>query len=446
MFKTLGGRGTLMRLLLGCVLLVLTLLSLFYLEADANSIITVIDNIHHRRVSLEYITEEGEELLSLSDIAKVFKAFSQWNPITKKIILTKGEDSITFNIGSALVQINNRTVLMDRPAELITGRVFIPVKFIKDKFPEAFNVIVSWDKQNKKLTIDNKEFSPPVSLTNKPTIAEYFPLSSTRPPDEAKKEPQIGTKTPVIISGTITERFKIKTIIIDPGHGGKDPGAVGRGGILEKDVVLDIAKRLARLLINNLKDVKVLLTRDGDYFVPLRQRTGFANYKKGDLFISIHANAAFSRYATGFEVYYLSPDASASDEKARAMAAIENKVLDLEEEKTHTEEIDYTQLILGGLAQQEFIDESIELAGIIQNTGCERLRLENRGIKSAFFWVIKDAMMPAVLIETGFISNPYEAKKLNSESFKDEMAQAICDAIIEYKRLYEKKLEVNNED
>lgn len=432
-----------MRLSAG-VILVLILLTLFSLETNANSIITVIDNIHHRKVSLEYIPKEGEELLSLSDIAKVFKIFSQWNPITKKIILTKGNDSITFNIGSALVQINNQTVLMSRPAELITGRVFIPVKFIKDKFPQTFNVIVSWDKQNKKLTIDNKEFSPPVSLTNTPTIAEYFPLSSTGIEEVDKKEPQVSTKTPIIISGSITEKFKIKTIIIDPGHGGKDPGA-SRQGILEKDVVLEMAKRLALLLINNIKDVKVLLTRDGDYFVPLRERTGFANYKKGDLFISIHANAAFSSYATGFEVYYLSPDASASDERARAMAAIENKVLDLKEEKVHTQEIDYTQLILGGLAQQEFIDESIELAGIIQHTVCERLRLEDRGIKSAFFWVIKDAMMPAVLIETGFISNPYEAEKLNTQTFKDEMAQAICDGIIEYKTLYEKKLEVRGE-
>ncbi|MEW6097396.1 MAG: N-acetylmuramoyl-L-alanine amidase [bacterium] len=430
-----------MRVLISSIL-ILSLLSIFYLEANANSVITVIDNIHHRRISLEYITKDGEELLSLSDIAKVFKAVSQWNPITKKIVLTKGKDFITFNIGSALVQVNNQTVLMDMPAELVTGRVFIPVKFVKDKFPQAFNVIVSWDKINKKLTIDNKEFNPPVSLTNTPTVEEYFPLSSTGT-EEPEEKLQHGTKTPFIISGTITEKFKIKTIIIDPGHGGKDPGAVGKHGILEKDVVLAMAKRLAQLLINRLKDVKILLTRDSDYFVPLRERTGFANYKKGDLFISIHANAAFSSYASGFEVYYLSPE---SDEKARALAAVENKVLDLEEEKIPSKEIDYTQLILGGLAQQEFIDESIELAGIIQNTVCERLQLEDRGIKSAFFWVIKDAMMPAVLIETGFISNPYEAEKLNSEDFKDKMAQAICEAIVEYKSLYEQKLEVNNNE
>ncbi len=422
-------------------ILVLNLLSIFSLEVKADSVITVIDNIHERRISLEYLTKDDEELLPLSDIAKIFKAFSQWNPITKKIVLTKDNDSITFNIGSALVQINNQTVLMNMPAELITGRVFIPVKFVKDKFPQAFSVVVSWDKKNKKLTIDNKEVTPPVPLTNNPTIAEYFPLSSTQPEIEPKKNSQNGAKIPIVISGTMTEKFKIKTIIIDPGHGGKDPGAVR--GILEKNIVLDIAQRLAQLIRNKLKDVKILLTRDGDYFVPLRERTGFANYKKGDLFISIHANAAYSNFATGFEVYYLSPE---SDETARALAAIENKVLDLEEKKTPTKEIDYTQLILGGLAQQQFIDESIELAGIIQKIGCERLHLENRGIKSAFFWVLKDAMMPAVLIETGFISNPYEAEKLNSETFKDEMAQAICDAIIEYNTLYEKKLEVNNNE
>jgi len=418
------------------------LITIFSLEARANQIITVIDNVQHRRISLEYITKDDEELLSLPDIAKVFKAFSQWNPISKKITLTKDKNSITFNIGSALVQINNQTILMDMPAELVTGRVFIPVKFVKERFPQAFDVIVSWDKKNKKLTIDNKGFTPPVSLSNQPTIAEYFPLSSTRSAEEPKKELPMKTKRHAIISGTFTDKFKIKTIIIDPGHGGHDPGAIGNG-ILEKNVVLDMAKRLAQLLKNKLPDVAIILTRDGDYFVPLRERTGFANYKKANLFISIHANAAYSKEAVGFEVYYLSPDASASDETARALAVIENKVLDLEEVKTSKEEMDYTQIILGGLAQQEFIDESIELSGIIQNTVCSRLHLENRGIKSAFFWVIKDAMMPAVLIETGFISNPYEAQKLNSEDYKNEMAQAICDAIVEYKSLYEKKLEVN---
>lgn len=426
-----------MRLLIGSILVLITI---FTLEAKANQVITVIDNIQHRRISLEYLIKDDEELLSLTDIAKVFKALSQWNPISKKITLTKDKDSIAFNIGSALVQINNQTILMDRPAELITGRVFIPVKFIKDKFPQVFEVVVSWDKKNKKLTIDNKEFTPSVSLSNQPTIAEYFPLSSTRPTEEPGKELPSNTKTESLISGTITEKFSIKTIIIDPGHGGHDPGAIGNG-IHEKDVVLDMAKRLRQLLINELPEVKIILTREGDYFVPLRERTGFANYKKADLFISIHANASYSKEATGFEVYYLSPDASASDESSRALAVIENKVLDIERrEKTSKGEIDYTELILGGLAQQEFIDESIELAGIIQNTVCQRLHLENRKIKSAFFWVIKDAMMPAVLIETGFISNPYEAQKLNSEDFKNEMGEAICQAIIEYKSLYDKKI------
>lgn len=437
-----------MKKLLLCLILLLSLLTIFPLKSNGiSSVITIIDNVYHRKISLDYITKNDKELLSLSDIAKVFKAFSQWNPIARKVTLTKGKNSITFNIGNAFVQVNDRTVVMDTPAELITGRVFIPVKFIKDVFPQVFGVVISWDRTNKKLTIDNEEVNPPISLTNKSTIEEYFPLSSTRPTKPEKVRSQLETK-PLVISDNILEKFKIKTIIIDPGHGGKDPGAVGKHGLLEKDIVLDMAKRIAELLRRRLPGVEVLLTRDGDYFVPLRERTGFANYKKGDLFISIHANAAFSKEASGFEVYYLSPDASASDERARALSVIENKVLDMEKERLPTGggRTDYTQLILGGLAQQEFINESIELAGIIQNIVCRQLQLENRGIKSAFFWVLKDAMMPAVLVETGFISNPDEAKRLNSSDFKDQMAHAICEAIIEYKSLYEKKLRVNHED
>jgi N-acetylmuramoyl-L-alanine amidase len=203
---------------------------------------------------------------------------------------------------------------------------------------------------------------------------------------------------------------------------------------LEKNVVLDIAKKLRFALNRALPDVSILLTRDNDYFVPLRERTKFANYKKADMFISIHSNAAFSRNARGFEVFYLSTEAS--DDVARAIAAAENEVISLERDND-TENIDMVKLILGDIAQQEFIEESIELAGLVQTIVCDELNITNRGLKSAFFWVLKDAMMPAILIEIGFLSNPFEENMLRSHRFRNDVVSAICDAIVAYKNMYD---------
>lgn len=239
------------------------------------------------------------------------------------------------------------------------------------------------------------------------------------------------------IPASSIEGFKIKTIVIDAGHGGKDTGAIGKGGLLEKDVVLDLAKRLELEIKKKLPNVNVFLTRKNDYFIPLRERTSFANRKKADLFICIHANAAYSSEANGFEVYHLST--VASDNHARAIAAAENEVVRFEEKEQSGKRKDHIKFILGDLAQSEFINESVELAGLVQTGVNKRLNIENRGIKGAFFWVLKDAMMPAVLIETAFISNPVEEELLNNEKFKDIITTAICEAIVNYKSLYEKQ-------
>lgn len=260
-------------------------------------------------------------------------------------------------------------------------------------------------------------------------------------PDLPAEEKGAGSDVPKrnkLVLSISLDRFRIKTIVIDPGHGGKDAGAIGKGGLLEKDVTLDIARRLASELKRSLQDVNILMTREDDYFIPLRQRTAFANQNKADLFISIHANSAYSRQASGFEVYHLS--LVASDSRARAIAAAENEVLDMEADNQNRKRIDPVSLILGDLAQNEFINESAALAGWIQAGIDRELGLDKRGIKGAFFWVLKDAMMPAVLIETAFISNPIEEEKLKSEGFKNRIATAIAASIIKYKTTYEEEL------
>jgi len=224
----------------------------------------------------------------------------------------------------------------------------------------------------------------------------------------------------------------LRTVVIDAGHGGHDSGATGPGGLMEKDVVLDVARRVARLVESRL-GIKVLLSRDGDYFVPLRDRTSFANRERADLFVSIHANAHREASSAGVETYFLSSEAT--DGAARQVAAAENAVVQLERTTTSPgSRRDIVKTILWDLAQSEYQLESSRLAEIVLDSMTQALHIANRGVKQAGFYVLGGAAMPAVLIEIGFVTNPSEEKRLRDTRYRDEIARAIFAGIAEYKR------------
>lgn len=228
----------------------------------------------------------------------------------------------------------------------------------------------------------------------------------------------------------------ISIIVLDPGHGGFDSGAKGPTGLEEKDVALKVAIRLKGLLEKRM-NATVLLTRDGDYFVPLEERTSFANRNKADLFISIHANAARKNAADGFETYFLGLEAT--DDDARAVAMYENSVRNIG--RGDVKEGDDLGIILGDMLNTAVLNESSILAEAIQK-GFERaVKIENRGVKQAPFIVLMNAMMPAVLTEIAFISNPAQEKRLKDKAFLDKMAEAIFNSIKAYKRSYEARTE-----
>ncbi len=225
----------------------------------------------------------------------------------------------------------------------------------------------------------------------------------------------------------------IDLIVIDPGHGGEDTGAKGPGGVLEKEVVLEISKKVAEALRD--KGFKVVLTREEDIFIPLGERTAFANRKGADLFISIHANAAKRKQASGSETYFLS---RAKNDEARAVAALENASLRFEKPEFEVEGMEDLDFILLDMVQNEFLKESQDLAALIQDYMEDRLPIPNRGVDQAGFFVLNKAYMPAVLVETAFISNANEAKLLKKDSFQEKIAKAITDAATKFKEKYEK--------
>jgi N-acetylmuramoyl-L-alanine amidase len=224
----------------------------------------------------------------------------------------------------------------------------------------------------------------------------------------------------------------LSLVVLDPGHGGRDAGAVGPGGTMEKDLTLAIARRV-RAHLQKAGDLEVLLTRDEDVFVPLQARVAMANARRADLFVSIHLNAAPSRSATGTETYFLS--AVASDESARASAEFENRSLELEEKPAAAAPPDLA-FILGDLARSASIRESETFAARLQDRfglDAPSVRGVNRGVKQAPFVVLMGADMPAVLTEVGFISNPDQERALRTPAAQEEIARAVARSILDYK-------------
>ena len=235
----------------------------------------------------------------------------------------------------------------------------------------------------------------------------------------------------------------LRTLVLDAGHGGHDSGALGPTGLMEKELVLDVTRRAAKLAEERL-GVRVLLTRDADAFVALRDRTSFANRARADLFVSIHANAHRQAMTDGVETYFLSSEAT--DSEARQVAAQENGVVQLESASGRGgAPKDIVKTILWDLAQSEFQTESSRLAEIVHDSMTQSLRIGNRGVKQAGFYVLGGAAMPAILIEIGFITNPKEERRLRDPRHRDEIARAIVAGLAEYKRNWDQRVRAAGE-
>lgn len=217
---------------------------------------------------------------------------------------------------------------------------------------------------------------------------------------------------------------RINTIIIDPGHGGKDPGAIGKSGLTEKEVVLDIGLRLKEMLVSKIGK-RVIMTRETDVFIPLDERSRLANGNNGDMFVSIHANSSPRRHTRGIEVYLLG---ASSDKRALATAARENF--------TTEEDVNYLQIILNDLAKDFTTEKSLEFAHLTMESFSgilrERYDMVKLGVKKAPFYVLIHTDMPSILAEVSFISNHYEETLLKKDDYRQKIAEALFEGIKDY--------------
>jgi len=248
---------------------------------------------------------------------------------------------------------------------------------------------------------------------------------------------QSASASPTLRSDRRTLNGTIGAIVIDPGHGGKDPGGIGVNELREKDIVMDVSLKLQKELSRRFRTVNIMLTRTSDDFLSLERRGAVANGIEPGLnpiFISVHANVSFAPNTVGYETYFLSLEPFG--DRARDVAHRENSVLDFEVENSD----DYLTKIMNHLVDIQYRRESRLLASHIQ-TGLERrvgVESENRGVKGAFFYVLKESKMPAVLVEIGFVTNEVEAKHLLENEYQQRIARGIADGVEEFMTAFQK--------
>ena len=343
----------------------------------------------------EIKTIQNNQFFSVNDLAKITNSKKFINDQTEKIIFYVDNKKIKVTNDIAFILIEDSLYQLSSKVIKDKNDYYLPI----DSF---FNIINNLSKDfSAALTSQTISFS-----TKKITVTpnKKVDLSNEK------------------------QNWEFKTIVIDAGHGGKDPGAVGYRGTKEKDIALDVAKRLEKKLSKNL-NVKIVMTRDEDIFLRLSERTKIANENNGSLFISIHTNAAEDRRASGFETFLIGPN---KNEAAVRVAARENAVLELE--GISGQKLTNEDLIKATIAQSAFASKSEQFASMVQGEIKKRVQSKDRGVKQAGFYVLMGASMPNVLVELGFISNPSEEKKLRSPQYRDQLATAIYRAVEQYQK------------
>ena len=328
-----------------------------------------------------------------------------------------------------------KTVFSDSvKIEPITKGLLEKISFAKNRPGVSRIVLYIKDLENHKVFSLRKSKQNPsfrLVMDIKGRGASPEKIFAKDPPSYDKRRPSLKSKIPEGEIASLKQALglKVRTIVIDPGHGGHDPGAIGPSGLREKDVVLKIARRLRERLIEEGKSFgieNVYLTRSSDRFIPLEERTAIAKKRKADIFISIHCNGARTKKAHGIETYILG---FTNDQTSLQLAARENA--------TTTKGLHELGNTLKEYILSSKIEESQQVAGhvqrsIIQNVSVKYKHINNKGVKKAPFVVLIGADIPSVLVETSFITNPREEKRLKSEAYIERIVDGIILGIKQY--------------
>ncbi|MBP7653370.1 N-acetylmuramoyl-L-alanine amidase, partial [Candidatus Dependentiae bacterium] len=384
------------------------IISLFFFTNSHAAIQTyisysMVNSVDLSEVKIPALQFNKTKFLNLNDITRILNMKYIWEPFTLSLELTDNQTLLKIQMNSNLTMVNNRLRQIENSMLFVEGGIYLPLEvlsFFEKTIIKLENSALYYKKQDNSVRYED---------------------------DIAKTILSIGQiKLPEIKKNR--SGFKIKKIAVDAGHGGLDAGAVSYSKrYVEKDITLAVALKLKETLEKSNKDITVLLTRTSDETLFLDERPQIANKNKCDLFISIHCNSGV-KSALGFETFHFS--LTEDDETERTARLLENTIN--ESYKYAKRKINPIDFITTDLAQINHINESIDFAGIIQQKLFEYSVSSNRGIKKARFAVLKDAFMPSVLVELGFLSNETEEKLLINENYQTKLAVGISEAILEY--------------
>lgn len=369
---------------------------------------TVID-AKGRTTVLTVLQFEGHSYLPLSGLTGPWEATGTWSELAGRAEVKMPGHSLTLSADNTFCQIDGKSFNLYYPVRQYQGELWVPLELFQRYLIHLWGRSISYDEKTRRLSLGG--------------------MQASAPPPQASAKP----------SGAVEQRA-IRKVVVDPGHGGKDPGAVGPGGLKEKDVNLEIGLRLKAILED--MGLLVVMTRDDDTFVPLSGRTALANREAADIFISVHCNAApwkkrARKTMRGSETYFLS---LAKTDDARATAAMENAAIQFEQPDDKTRNMDEVQFILWDMVQNQYLTESADLAEYVQEALGSSLPFPSRGVNQAGFYVLNGAYMPAILVESAFISHKDEEKLLKQSDIRRRIAQAIAKGLAAFARRHQMKL------
>lgn len=329
------------------------------------------------RFPIQKLYVNNKPYYPLPEVCAHLRLECEYDAISRQITLRKADTEVKLLIDSAMVLVNGAPWDIEEPVIMDRGMVIVPVKF-------------------KAAVLDR--FYCQVLAQEKPGYA-LIP--------------------------------RIRRVVVDAGHGGHDPGAIGRTGLREKDVNLDIARRLESLLRN--RGIEVVMTRSVDKFISLEGRAVIANRANADFFISVHSNSASSSRLNGFEVYYITEKVN---DYSRALRAASSADLNFESASFYQATLDLKAALWDILYTQNRAEAIVLAQNICQSAG-RSMGVKILGVKGARFSVLRGTHIPAVLIEVGFLSHPLEERYLRNGFYRQQVAESICEGIINYSRQYD---------
>ena len=369
-------------------------------------------------------------MVNIDSLARSEGLSTEFKPIEKHWT-AKGESfTCSFVVGFPYIFANGKTIKLSSPTVFENDAVWVPASETMETFASALSKSYAIDSAAGILRAEKKAVPKPTPDSASSSEQKILP---------AKKQSAAPQKTSVKIAANAPAGSReVKNIVIDPGHGGKDPGAIGKFSN-EKDIVLSVGKLLEKELVK--RGLRVKLTRSTDKFIQLSERPQIANRWNGDLFISLHCNSidgARKTKAKGFRIYVLRDPESEED---RAIARRENKVASLYGDKNGKDELSPLDWLKIQARLEQYKQASYTFTEkVIRAYGGGKIPRQGSGAGGAGFMVLVGAFMPATLIELGFISNPEEERYMNSEKGQRDMAKRIADGVEEYKKTIDEYL------